>query len=258
MRYALLILLMLAAACAETLSTTDSSDATAAAGAFSEAPQKIQTGVGVLAEALTACSAAKTKAKARYNCSNGWVETAQELRNNSGNCNYQGVAKEYLIFKTNDQPVANSVKFEVDWRNFRATGWSLRQYIQCSCDNQPCTVTSAFAPEEESAAAAPSDSGNDGAGAGAGVGETSILAGCTNASFCAAQKAFMNSASGVSWSWSGACSASATWFATASGGRTASAAPFSGITGRAFNQSQSWDANVYCTCPSTNAPNCHF
>lgn len=85
-----------------------------------------------------------------------------------------------------------------------------------------------------------------------------LLASCTNASYCSAQKAFMNSSSGVSWSWSGSCSSSATWFGTASGGRTASATPFSGITGRYFEQSQSWDANVYCSCVGTNNVSCHF
>lgn len=102
---------------------------------------KIITGVGSVAPELSSCVAAGTKAKARYGCVFGWKTLgANYFRNLSGTCS-QG--KDYLIFSTTNQPIANSTVFEVDWKihSNSPDGWQLRQYITCSCDNAPCRVT---------------------------------------------------------------------------------------------------------------------
>src|ERR1043165_7324775 len=57
--------------------------------------------VGSKSEALSACYAAKSKAKARYNCTGGWAEYSNELLNTSYLCPYQ---RHYSIWLTPTQP----------------------------------------------------------------------------------------------------------------------------------------------------------
>jgi len=96
--------------------------------------------VGGVVSALTACSAAKQKIKARYGCSYGWVETSSEFRNESGSCSG---GEQYLIFKTSSQPTDGQVRFEVDRKQCvpdAGCGWVFRHYAKCDCYNTPCTT----------------------------------------------------------------------------------------------------------------------
>lgn len=91
-----------------------------------------------------------------------------------------------------------------------------------------------------------------------GVNAEPLLATCTNASYCSKQKAFVNSASGTTWTWSGACAPNNTWYGTAPGGRTGTGWATNSIAARQFALSQQWTAIVFCDCNSTNNPTCHF
>lgn len=91
-----------------------------------------------------------------------------------------------------------------------------------------------------------------------GVNEEPLLATCSAASYCSKQKAFVNQVTGVTWTWSGACTTNNTWYGTAPGGRTGSAQAWQYISQRQFALSQAWTAIVSCDCNSTNNPTCHF
>lgn len=119
-------------------------------------------------------------------------------------------------------------------------------------------LTAACAPEMPNVA---ETSGGEVEAAGAKA--EALTASCNSQSVCNAQKAFVDVASGVHWSWANSpCGTSVGyWNGTGPGGRVAQSGLVdnNNIYQRWFYLSQQWNSTViHCTCPATDAPNCHF
>ena len=97
-------------------------------------------GAGVAKQELGACYAAKSKLKASYGCSSGWVEDQYEMRNMSGTCRN---GEKLLAWTPDNQPTNGDVLFEVDLQFCRNgnCGWRLKHYRRCNCANDPCRTT---------------------------------------------------------------------------------------------------------------------